>query len=67
MSYEILEKSYSTLTEEQQLIVYNLVLSLEKLNEKKNTKKREFGKFANKATVKFSDNWEMTEEELCSL
>lgn len=67
MSYEILEKSYSTLTEEQQLIVYNLVLSLEKLNEKKNTKKREFGKFANKGTAKFSDNWEMTEEELCSL
>lgn len=67
MSFEILEKSYSTLTEEQQLIVYNLVLSLEKLNEKNNTKKREFGKFANKAIAKFSDNWEMTEEELCGL
>ena len=67
MSYEILEKTYSTLTEEQQLVVYNLVLSLEKLNEKKTSKKREFGKFSNIAKVKFSDNWEITEEELCNL
>lgn len=30
MSYEILEKTYTALTEEQQQIVYSLVLSLEK-------------------------------------
>lgn len=67
MSYEILEKTYVSLTEEQQVIIYNLALSLEKLNEKKNLKKREFGKFAGKASAKFSDNWEMSEEELCGL
>lgn len=67
MSYEVLEKTYISLTEEQQDIVYNLALSLEKLNEKKSLKKREFGKFADKAFAKFSDNWEMSEEELCRL
>lgn len=67
MSYEILEKTYTALTEEQQQIVYSLVLSLEKMNEKKSSKKREFGKFAGKAKATFSDNWQMTEEELCAL
>lgn len=70
MSYEILEESYSTLTEEQQLIVYNLILSLCKLNLKaKNTAmpKRIFGKFSSTAKVTFSDNWEMSEEDMCSL
>lgn len=67
MSYEILEKTYTTLTEEQQQIVYSLVLSLEKMNEKKSAKKREFGKFAGKASATFSDSWQMTEEELCAL
>ncbi|MEE3472768.1 MAG: hypothetical protein VZR24_19160 [Butyrivibrio hungatei] len=32
MSYEVLEKTYNTLTEEQQAIVYNLVLSLGNMN-----------------------------------
>ena len=32
MSYDILEKTYSTLTEEQQTIVYNLVISLGNMN-----------------------------------
>lgn len=32
MSYEVLEKTYNTLTEEQQAIVYNLVISLGNLN-----------------------------------
>ncbi len=32
MSYETLEKNYKNLTEEQQLIVYNLILSLSKIN-----------------------------------
>lgn len=67
MNYEILEKTYTTLTEEQQQIVYSLVLSLEKMNEKKSSKKREFGKFVGKAKATFSDNWQMTEEELCAL
>ena len=67
MSYEILEKSYATLTDEQQMIVYNLVVSLEKLNSKKNDspQKRIFGKFSGTAIAVFSDDWEMTEEELC--
>ena len=38
MSYEVLEKNYETLTPEQQLIVYNLVISLGKLNAKHNEK-----------------------------
>ncbi|MBO7485944.1 MAG: hypothetical protein J6T84_07760 [Spirochaetaceae bacterium] len=38
MSYEALEKNYETLTPEQQLIVYNLVISLGKLNAKQNEK-----------------------------
>ena len=70
MSYDVLEKSYETLTDEQQLIVYNLVISLGKLNAKKDEKalkKRTFGKFAGRATATFSDDWEISEEELCSL
>jgi len=32
MCYEVLEKTYNTLTEEQQAIVYNLVISLGNMN-----------------------------------
>lgn len=69
MSYEILEKTYKTLNEEQQMIVYNLIVSLGKLNEKNKTnpQKREFGKFAKKAKVSFSENWEITESELLNI
>ena len=69
MGFDALQKSYETLTEEQQMIVYNLILSLGKLNEKpvEPPKKRIFGKFAGKATAVFSDSWEMSEEELCAL
>ena len=69
MAYDLLEKNYETLTEEQQLIVYNLVLSLVNLNTKpmESPKKRTFGKFTGKATAVFSDSWEMSEEELCAL
>lgn len=70
MSYDVLEKNYETLTAEQQLIVYNLVISLGKLNAthgEKSLKKRTFGKFADRATATFADNWEMSEEELCAL
>ena len=69
MAYDVLQQSYETLTEEQQMIVYNLVLSLCKLNSKpvESPKKRVFGKFAGKATASFSDAWEMSEEELCAL
>lgn len=68
MSYDILEKTYNSLTEDQQLIVYNLALSLCKLNiapKMEGKSKREFGQFSNSAKVSFSDNWETTEEELC--
>ena len=72
MSYKNLERTYNTLTEEQQSIVYNLALSLFNLNSKlrKNTSvqpKRKFGKYAGVAKATFKDNWEMSEEELCSL
>ncbi|WP_191018216.1 hypothetical protein [Treponema zioleckii] len=69
MSYAVLEKSYATLTAEQQMIVYNLVLSLEKMNERQSVhpKKREFGKFKGKATATFSDDWEMSESELSAM
>lgn len=69
MRFDALQKSYETLTEEQQMIVYNLILSLGKLNEKpvEASKKREFGQFTGKATAVFSDSWEMSEEELCAL
>lgn len=70
MPYSTFENIYKELTEEQQLIVYNLAMSLLNLGKTKNTSdmgKRRFGKFAKKATVKFSDDWEMTEQELCDL
>jgi len=69
MAYDLLEESYETLTEEQKMIVYNLVLSLVSLNSKpvESPEKRSFGKFAGKATAVFSDSWEMSEEELCAL
>lgn len=70
MSFETLEKNYKTLTTEQQLIIYNLVLSLGKMNSQKNNtsmKKRSFGKFSGRATATFSDDWELTDEELCAL
>ena len=69
MSYDVLQKNYEVLTEEQQKIVYNLVLSLVNLNTKTvdSPKKRTFGKFTGKAKAVFSDSWEMTEEELCAL
>ena len=56
------KKNYNALTEEQQMIVYNLIISLGKLNEKNNVipKKREFGQYASKAV--FLDDWEMPEE-----
>ena len=38
MSYEAFQKNYETLTPEQQLIVYNLVISLGKLNAEHNEK-----------------------------
>ena len=38
MCYEAFQKNYETLTPEQQLIVYNLVISLGKLNAKHNEK-----------------------------
>ncbi|MBR5167292.1 MAG: hypothetical protein IKW86_04395 [Salinivirgaceae bacterium] len=70
MSFDVLEKTYKTLTEQQQLMVYDLALSLYKLNmtpKNKPTTKRVFGKFSKTAKAHFSDNWEMTEEEMCIL
>lgn len=67
MSYEIMEKTFRTLPEEQQQIVYNLVLSLGKLPQGAAQRKRSFGKFAGKATATFSEDWEMSEAELCAL
>ncbi|MBQ3922110.1 MAG: hypothetical protein II707_02340 [Spirochaetales bacterium] len=71
MSYETMKNAYSALTEEQQLIVYNLTISLLNMNRSKAepvmSAKREFGQFAGKATAVFADNWDMTEEELCCL
>ena len=70
MPYELLERTYNTLSAEQQMIVYNLILSLSRLNnnsEATTPAKRTFGDFANIATATFSDDWSMTEEDLCSL
>ena len=70
MSYETMKNAYSALTEEQQLIVYNLTISLLNMNRKFEpvlSAKREFGQFAGKATAVFADNWDMTEDELCYL
>lgn len=70
MSFDVLEKTYNTLTEQQQLMVYDLALSLSKLNmapKSEPTSKRVFGKFSKTAKAHFSDNWEMTEEEMCGL
>lgn len=60
MAYDVLQQSYETLTKEQQMIVYNLVLSLCKLSSKPavSPKKRVFGKFAGKAST-----YKMTKEE----
>ena len=69
MAYDLFQKSYETLTEEQQMIIYNLVLSLVKMNSKpvETPRKRVFGQYAGKAKAVFSDSWEMSEEELCAL
>ena len=70
MPYAAIENSFERLTEEQKLIVYNLVVSLGKMNECHEVhkpKKRVFGKYAGKASVAFADDWEMSEEELCCL
>ncbi len=70
MTYEVLKKAYSTLTPEQQMVVYNLVISLMNLNLKSAQTvlpRRQFGKFAGLAKASFSENWEMSPEELCSL
>ena len=70
MNYAAIERSYNTLTEEQQAIVYNLVLSLAKLNSIKTpetAQQRTFGQFANTATATFADDWAITEQELCTL
>ncbi|HBG65162.1 MAG TPA: hypothetical protein DDW78_01675 [Treponema sp.] len=70
MFYDVLKKNYETLTDEQQLIVYNLVISLGKMNKEqggKTLEKRSFGKFAGRATASFSDDWEMSEEDLLAL
>ncbi|MBQ9260072.1 MAG: hypothetical protein IJ187_09530 [Neisseriaceae bacterium] len=69
MSYAAIEHSYNTLTQEQQVIVNDLIVSLAKLN-KRNLKekarpKRTFGQFSGRATAIFSNTWSMTEDELC--
>ena len=51
MSYALLKENYDILSEEQQKIVYNLVLSLSKLNERQKVplvNKRVFGKLQSK-------------------
>lgn len=70
MSYQIMEKTYKRLTVEQQRIIYNLAVLLLHLNVKAEIQrqhKRTFGKFAGRSKAVFSDNWEITEEELCAL
>ncbi|MBR5939617.1 MAG: hypothetical protein IKZ88_00020 [Neisseriaceae bacterium] len=71
MNYATIERPYNTLTEEQQAIVYDLVLSLAKLNSVKTqpetVQKRTFGKFANTATAVFANDWTITEQDLCAL
>ncbi len=50
-----MQKNYETLTDEQQIIVNNLILSLVNLNTKtiKSPEKRTFGKFEEKAKIVF--------------
>ena len=69
MTYDIFQQYYALLSEEQQAIVYNLTLSLANLNARTaNTpEKRASGKFAGKAKAIFSDSWNMSEKELCTL
>ena len=66
MSYEMLEKNYNALTADQQTFIYNLVVSLGKLNAQLvevGPRKREFGKFSGTGRASFSEDWEMSEEE----
>lgn len=69
MSYEAMEQAYKQLTDEQQKAIYNITLLLLSNQEPQQDKpkKRVFGQYAGKATAVFADDWEMTEEELCSL
>ncbi|MBO7480595.1 MAG: hypothetical protein J6T63_00645 [Bacteroidales bacterium] len=70
MSYEAMKQAYNALTAEQQAIVYNLTISLMHLNARfdiQAPQKRTFGQFAGRAKAIFADDWEMTEDELCSL
>ena len=62
--------AYNALTAEQQSIVYNLTISLMHLNAKFESqvpRKRTFGQFVGRAEAIFADDWEITEDELCSL
>ena len=68
MPYDILQKNYETLTDEQQIIVNNLILFLANLNTKTIKscllKNVHLEIFEGKAKAVFSDSWEMTEEKL---
>lgn len=68
MSYETMEQAYKQLNDEQQKAIYEMTLLLLNNNKPvKPMKERVLGKYAGKATAVFADDWEMTEEELCSL
>ncbi|MCR5455889.1 MAG: hypothetical protein K6F33_12950 [Bacteroidales bacterium] len=69
MSFDTMEQAYKQLNAEQQQAIYNLTILLLNNNENQQSKpkKRTFGQYAGRAKAVFADNWEMTDEELCSL
>jgi hypothetical protein len=69
MSYAQMEHTFNLLTAEQQQAIFNLAVLLLNSNSSvaDKPKKRTFGQYAGRATAVFADDWEMTDEELCSL
>lgn len=69
MSYTQMEHTFNLLTDEQQQAIFNLAVLMLNSNSNAASKpqKRTFGQYAGRATAVFADDWEMTDEELCSL
>lgn len=60
MPYALLEKTYDSLTEEQQLVVYNLAVTFMNMNEKDKEQKSSKGKKAINELFALSDSMHLT-------
>ena len=66
-AYNNLVEQLSLMTYEQLANMMHITIDLMKEKKSSEISKREIGKYDNQVEIKFADEWEMTEEELCSL